>query len=111
MDAIKHKIEQLAGDFRGLKSKAEYADRLVSLESDVDRKSQATLRATAAQADQPTVTSSPAAQHNSSADGDSMDAVSRQAEEAADSPFAASLRLLNTLEPSCQAQSRVAATK
>jgi hypothetical protein len=37
--------------------------------------------------------------------------VTRQDEEAVDSPFAASLRFLNTLEPSCQAQSRVAAVK
>ena len=43
MDATRHKIEQLAGDVRGLKSKAEYAERLISLESDLNRKSQAAL--------------------------------------------------------------------
>ena len=32
MDAIEKKIEQLSGNVRGLKSKAEYAERLVSLE-------------------------------------------------------------------------------
>ena len=32
MDAIKGKIEQLSGNVRGLKSKAEYAERLVSVE-------------------------------------------------------------------------------
>jgi hypothetical protein len=78
MDAIKHKIEQLGGDVRGLKSKAEYADRLVSLESDANRKSQATLLATAAQADRPADTShDDVGQHNSSADEDCMDVVSR----------------------------------
>ena len=77
MDAIRHKIEQLAGDVRGLKSKAEYADRLISLESDVNRKSQAILVTSVAQADQLTVTSSDAGQHNSSADDDSMDVVDR----------------------------------
>jgi hypothetical protein len=77
MDAIRHKIEQLAGDVRGLKSKAEYAERLISLESDVNRKSQAALLATAAQADQPQTSQGDGGQHNSSADEDCMDVVSR----------------------------------
>ena len=32
MEGIKVRIEQLSGNFRGLKSKAEYAQRLVLLE-------------------------------------------------------------------------------
>ena len=32
MDAIEKKIEQLSGNVRGLKSKAEYAEKLASLE-------------------------------------------------------------------------------
>jgi SWIM zinc finger len=77
MDAIRHKIEQLAGDVRGLKSKAEYAERLVSLEFDVGRKAQATLLTSVAQADQPAEVSHGDGQHNSSTDGDSMDVVTR----------------------------------
>ena len=33
MEVIKDKIEQLAGDVRGLKSKAEYVERLLDLEA------------------------------------------------------------------------------